>query len=193
VLATVPRCGFYSLGFMVGVPLLFAEQTGGGGRLAAVALVFGATAVTEIVTTPLMVLTKPARPLRRLYAGYVLIGASLSAMGLAATLAEPLRTPAMALCAAFIGLGNSIAGLQMITFFATRLQGDDYAAVLRLRQVMIITAMMLATAAGPLVYPALGTARTILVCGLMAALVGLAGAASRASQDLGPDFLPAEG
>jgi len=192
VLTTGLRGGFYALGYMVAVPLLFAERPGSGG-LGGVAIVFGATAVTEMVTTPMLVLTHPARPLRRLYEGYALIGVSLTLMGLAAGLPEAWRTPAMAATGVLIGLGNSMAGLQMMTFFASRLPGDDYAAVLRLRQVMIISAMMLATLAGPLILGAVGTARTISLCGLVAGAGAFIGLISRPARTLGAGFLPPEG
>lgn len=189
VLVTGLRGGFYALGYMVAVPLLFAERPGTGG-LAGVAIVFGATAVTEMVTTPMLVLTHPVRPLRRLYEGYALIGLSLALMGLAAGLPDTWRTPAMAATGVLIGLGNSAAGLQMMTFFASRLPGDDYAAVLRLRQVTIISAMMLATLMGPLILGALGTARTILACGLVATAGAIIGLAGRPARTLGQDFQP---
>lgn len=192
VLTTGLRGGFYALGYMVAVPLLFAEQPGSGG-LGGVAIVFGATAVSEMVTTPMLVLTHPARPLRRLYEGYALIGVSLTLMGLAAGLPDAWRTPAMAATGVMIGLGNSMAGLQMMTFFASRLPGDDYAAVLRLRQVMIISAMMLATLAGPLILGAVGTARTISLCGLVAGAGAFIGLISRPARTLGAGFLPPEG
>ena len=75
--ATGVRGGAYALGYSVAVPLLFAEG-GAGGGLTGLALVVGAGATAEIVSTPLLVLTQPKRPLRRLFEGYILIGASLT-------------------------------------------------------------------------------------------------------------------
>ena len=190
VIVTGLRGGFYALGYMVAVPLLFSER---GGSLGDVAIIFGATAVTEIVSTPLLVLTQPRRPLLRLYHGYALIGGGLALLGLAASLPEAWRTPAMAACGLLIGVGNSAAGLQMMTFFASRLADDDFAAVLRVRQVTIVGAMMLTTLAGPLILPALGTAQTIVVSGLIAVLAGLVGALTRPARTLGPGFVPREG
>ncbi|MBL8555319.1 MAG: hypothetical protein JNL41_13665 [Phenylobacterium sp.] len=174
LIATGVRGGAYALGYTVAVPLLFAQR----GGLPDLAIVIGVGATAEIVSTPLLVLTNPARPLRRLFAGYVMIGASLALLGVTALLAPvEWRVPAMAGAALLIGVGNSVATLQITTFLATRLAGDDYAALLRLRLVTIIGSMMLATAAGPLVLSALGPAATILACGIAATASALAGLA----------------
>jgi MFS transporter, DHA3 family, macrolide efflux protein len=188
LVATSVRGGAYALGYTVAVPVLFAQQPGGGG-LAAVALIFGAGAAAELISTPLLVLTHPARPLRRLFQGYVLIGASLAAMGLAAAALPPAwRLPAMAATAILMGVGNSISTLQITTFFATRLPGDDYAAVLRLRMVTIIGSMMLTTAAGPWILPTLGIAPTIIACGVVATVAGLIAVFGGPAGRLGPSF-----
>lgn len=187
LLATAVRGGAYALGFTVAVPLLFSQADGGGG-LAAVALVFGAAAVTELLAGPVLVLGEPRRPLRRQFEGYVLIGLSLALVGVAAALPAPARLPAMAAAAGVMGVANAVAGLQMMTFFAARLASDDHAAVLRLRLVLVISAMMAASSVGPLVLRALGPATTTVACGLLAATAGLAGALSRPSRTLGPGF-----
>jgi MFS family permease len=187
LVATGLRGGAYALGYAVAVPVLFAGQAGGGG-LTAVAIVFGAGAATEIVSTPLLVLTHPARPLRRLFEGYALIGAGVAVLGLAAALPADWQVPAMAAAAVVVGFGNSVATLQMTTFFATRLPGDDYAAVLRLRYVTIIGSIMLATTAGPVILTALGTAPTIVACGLVTTAAGVAGILGGPARRLGPGF-----
>jgi hypothetical protein len=190
--STAIRGGCYALGYMVAVPVLFAGQPGGGG-LGAVALVFGAGAAVEVIATPLLVLTRPARPLARLFDGYVLIGVGVAAVGLAAHLASGWQVAAMSAGAMIIGLGNSMATLQITTFFASRLPGDDYAAVLRLRGVTIISSIMIGTAAGPWVLSALNPAMTTVACGLVATVAGMAGRLARPARTLGPDFRdPAE-
>lgn len=190
LVATGVRGGAYALGYSVAVPLLFA-QGGAAGGLSGLALVVGVGATVEIVSTPLLVLTHPARPLARLFQGYVLIGASLASMGLAAAAPPAWQVPALAAAAALIGFGNSVATLQITTFFASRLAADDYAAVLRLRMVTIVGAMMLSTAAGSLVLAALGPSRTILACGLAATASGLAALAIAPTRRYGPGFEPA--
>jgi len=189
LIATGVRGGGYALGYTVAVPLLFVQGDVG---LPGLAIVMGVGATTEIVSTPLLVLTHPRRPLRRLFQGYVMIGASLAVMGAAAVaLADAPAVwlvAGLAAAAALVGVGNSIATLQITTFFATRLSSDDYAAVLRLRMVTIIGSMMTATAAGPWILRALGPASTIVACGVLAAIAGLAGMLGGPARRLGADF-----
>lgn len=193
LIATGVRGGGYALGYTVAVPLLFVQD---GVGLPGLAIVMGVGATAEIVSTPLLVLTQAKRPLRRLFQGYVMIGASLSAMGMiAVALADAptaWRVAGMAAAAALVGVGNSIATLQITTFFASRLASDDYAAVLRLRMVTIIGSMMAATAAGPWILGALGPASTIVACGVVAALAGIAGVLSGPARRLGPGFAEPE-
>jgi hypothetical protein len=189
LVATGVRGGGYALGYGVAVPLLFTQS---GAGLPGLAIVLGVGATVEIVSTPLLVLTQPARPLRRLFEGYALIGASLAGMGACAlALADAPAgwlVAGLAASAALIGLGNSVATLQLTTFLATRLAGDDYAAVLRLRYVTIIGSMMLATALGPPILRALGPGATILACGLAALAAGLVGLAGAPARRYGPGF-----
>jgi len=190
LVTTGVRGGAYALGFTVAVPLIFAQSGGGAGGLAGVAIVFGAAAASELLAGPLVVLTRPKRPLRRQFEGYVAIGLFQASVGAAAMLPGPLRVPAMVAAALAMGVAHSIAGLQMLNFFSTRLSADDYAAVLRLRLVLVIGAMMATTAAGPLVLSALGPAATAVACGLVAAATALVGLFGRPARTLGPDFHP---
>jgi hypothetical protein len=190
LIATGIRGGAYSLGYLVAVPLLFAQGVkAGGGGLSDLAIVVGVGATAEIVSTPLLVLTNPARPLLRLFVGYVMIGACLALIGVAALLAPPeWRVPAMAAASLLMGVGNSVATLQITTFFATRLDGDDYATLLRLRLVTIIGSTMAATALGPAVLGALGPATTILACGLVSTASAVAGLVIAPTRRYGPGF-----
>jgi predicted MFS family arabinose efflux permease len=189
LITTGVRGGSYALGFTVAVPLFFAEGDGKAG-LAGVAIVFGAAAASELLAGPLVVLTDPKRPLRRQFEGYVVIGIAQALIGAAAMLPAPMRVPAMVAAALVMGVAHSVAGLQMLTFFSTRLDSDDYAAVLRLRLVLVIGAMMATTAVGPFVLPALGPAMTAFVCGLVAAATALVGLFGRPANALGPGFQP---
>lgn len=99
----------------------------------------------------------------------------------------------MAAAALAMGVGHAVAGLQMLTFFSSRLSSDDYAAVLRLRLVLVIGAMMATTAAGPLVLSALGPAATAVGCGLAAAATALFGVFGKPARQLGPGFVPTQG
>jgi hypothetical protein len=133
--------------------------------------------------------------LRRLFEGYALIGLGLTGMGIAAVALTGASSvwlvTGLSAAAALIGLGNSVATLQLTTFFASQLDSDDYAAVLRLRYVVIIGSMLLATAAGPLVLSHLGPAQTILACGLAAAVAGGAGVFAPTTVIYGPGFTAA--
>ncbi|TAJ67940.1 MAG: hypothetical protein EPO51_27720 [Phenylobacterium sp.] len=189
LVTTAIRGGSYALGFTVAVPLIFAEGDGAGG-LAGVAVVFGAAAASELLAGPLVVLTDPRRPLRRQFEGYLLVGVAQALVGAGAMFPPPARIPAMAAAALAMGVGHSIAGLQMLTFFSSRLSSDDYAAVLRLRLVLVIAAMMAATAAGPLILPLLGAAQTAIACGLVAAAAAVVSALGKPARELGPGFLP---
>lgn len=187
--ATGVRGGAYALGFTVAVPVLFAGREDGGG-LGAVALVFGAAATAELVSGPVLVLTHPARPLRRQFEGYAMIGVGLAAVGAVASLPSGWQIPAMTACAFLMGIGNAVAGLQMMTFFGARLERDDYAAVLRLRLVLVIGAMALATGAGPIILPLLGAPMTMVACGLAAVAAASWGLFGRPARTLGPEFKP---
>lgn len=189
LITTGIRGGAYALGFTVAVPLIFAEGDGAAG-LASVAVVFGAAAATELLAGPVVVLTDPQRPLRRQFEGYVAIGVAQALIGAAALLPPPARVPGMVAGALVMGVAHSVAGLQMLNFFSTRLSSEDYAAVLRLRLVLVIGAMMATTALGPLVLPRLGPAMTAVVCGLVAAGAALAGLFGRPARSLGPGFQP---
>jgi MFS family permease len=192
LVATGIRGGAYALGYGVALPLLFAQARAG---LPGLALVLGIGATAETLSTPLLVLTHPRAPLRRLFEGYALIGLGLTGMGIAAVALSGAPSvwlvAGLAAAAALIGLGNSVATLQLTTFFASQLDSDDYAAVLRLRYVVIIGSMLLATAAGPLVLSHLGPAQTILACGLAAAVAGGAGVFAPTTVIYGPGFTAA--
>lgn len=188
LITTGVRGGSYALGFTVATPLIFAGS--GGSGLAGVAIVFGAAAISELVAGPIVVLSEPRRPLRRQFEGYVLVGVSQALVGAAALLAAPARLPAMAAAALAMGVGHSIAGIQMLTFFSTKLSSDDYAAVLRLRLVLVIGAMMASTALGPLVLPVLGPAVTAIACGSIAAVTAVISLMGRPSRTLGPGYAP---
>lgn len=189
LITTGVRGGSYALGFTVAVPLIFAEGDGASG-LTGVAIVFGAAAATELLAGPLVVLTDPKRPLRRQFEGYVVIGVAQALIGAGAMLPPPVRLVAMVAPALVMGVAHAVAGLQMLTFFSTRLSSEDYAAVLRLRLVLVIGAMMATTALGPFVLPAIGPAMTAFVCGLVAAATALVGLFGRPARSLGPGFQP---
>jgi MFS family permease len=191
LLTTMVRGAAVSLGFTVGVPLLFAQQGAGGwiSGVSALALVFGGAAAGELGSNLVMAAIHPRRPWRSLFLGYMTIGASLALIG-AAELAgpAPLRVPMMAACSLLMGLGNSMAGMQMTTFLGSRMEADAFAGVLRLRVALITTASMVATAAGPWIFQALGAAWTIVACGIVLAIAAAFSVTSTAHDRL--ELLP---
>jgi len=168
------RAGAYALGFTIAIPLLFSQSDGGGG-LRMVALIFGAGALGEIVSSAALVTRRPMRPLRRLFEGHVVIGASLLAMGLGAGLPGAARLAVLIPAAAVMGVGFTISMLQLMSWFGERLSTDDFAAVLRLRLAIAIGGMLLSSAAGLVILPALGPAGAMLLCGAAVVAVGVAG------------------
>jgi hypothetical protein len=174
LLTTGLRAGINALGFAVGIPLYFAQMPAAGiGGLAAAALALGAAAAGEILANAVIVTRLPQRPWRFMFSGYAAIGAGVALVGLAqATLPPPLVVPAVILLALLIGVGNAIAGLLMPTFFGTRLTAGDFAAVLRLRLILVTGAATLTTALGPWLFPGFGVAGVAVAGG--AALVAAA-------------------
>jgi MFS transporter, DHA3 family, macrolide efflux protein len=173
LLTTMVRGAGVALGFSVGIPLLFAQQEGGGiAGISAVALVFGAAAAGELCSNVVVASVPPKRPWRALFLGYATIGAGQALIGAAAFAAPPpLRVPLMVLFALLIGFGNAVAGMQMTTFFGSRLGPGAFAGVLRLRLALITTASILVTAIGPWVLESIGTAWTIFGSGVVVAAV----------------------
>ncbi len=172
LLTTMLRGAAYALGFSVGVPLLFAGRLGAGDvwGFTGLALVFGACAGGELVGNVWVVTIKPRRPWRMLFLGYMTIGVGLSCIGLAQILVPvSWRVPAMIASALPIGFGGAFAGVQMLTFFGSRLSSDAFASVLRLRLTLITIAAMVTTAAGPWAFARLGIVACIVGCGVAVA------------------------
>ncbi|MEQ8395559.1 MFS transporter [Thalassobaculum sp.] len=172
--ATSVRSAGMALGFTVGVPVLLSQEVGfSAGGLASVALVFGGSAAGELIGNAVVVTWKLRNPWRMLFTGYAVIGLGLMLLPVPLLfLDETAAVPAMVLLAFISGLGGALAGVQMLTFFGSRLASDAFGAVLRLRQAMVIGAAMVATAAGPWLFEVLGVPGTIAGCG--AAATGIA-------------------
>lgn len=185
LLTTGVRGAAMAVGFTVGVPLLLADRADVGSLgLAAVAMVFAAAAAGELLGSVVAVTWKPRRPWRWLFAGYATIGAGIAVAPVPAlVLPMALAVPAMAVLAFAVGVGGAVASLQMWSFLATRLEPDDYAAVLRLRLALVIGATMLATTAGPWLYGGLGVAATMSAAGVLATAAAVTGYLSGAHRD----------
>jgi hypothetical protein len=187
LLTTTVRAGAFALGFAVGIPLFFAES-GGIDGITAVALVLGAAAAGELLSNVVVVLMHLRNPWRFMFLGYATIGAGLALTGLAqSVLPSELQVLAMTALAFAMGVGNSMAGIQMLTFFGSRLDADDFAGILRLRLVLVTGAAMVSTALGPWLFDALGIPGTVLACGsLLVAAATIGGLSKKHDRAEGP-------
>lgn len=175
-----------SLGFALGVPLLLA-QGGVAGGLPTFALVMAAQALGDGLTNVLTVTRRVRDGWRLLFLGYVLRGLGLAAIGAAALVApRPIAPLAMAGGGFVLGVGGSIAFLQMVPFFQTRMDVADATAVFRLRYAILAAATMLGASLGPAVFRLWPPAWVIVACGLALAVAGLWGA-RRAPSDSARD------
>lgn len=165
-----------SLGFALGLPLLLS-QGGVAGGLSTLALIMATQAVGDGLTNVLTVTWRVRDAWRFLFVGYILRGAGLSAIGAAAIFAPPEVAPlAMAAGGFVLGVGGSMAFLQMMPFFQTRMDAADAAAVFRLRYAILAAGTMLGALLGPVVFRLWSPAWVIVVCGAVLALAGLWGA-----------------
>ncbi len=115
-----------------------------------------------------------------MFSGYAAIGAGLALIALAQSLPPSLlQVLLMAAPACLIGVGNSMAGIQMLTFFGSRLGADDFAGVLRLRLVLVTGAAIVSRAFGPVLFEAFGIPGTVLACGLLSLAAAMIGVLSR--------------
>jgi hypothetical protein len=165
-----------SLGFALGLPLLLAQGSVAGG-LPTLALIMATQAVGDGLTNFLTVTWRVRDGWRFLFVGYVLRGLGLAAIGAAALFAPPGVAPlAMAAGGFVLGVGGSMAFLQMMPFFQTRMDVADATAVFRLRYAILSAATMLGALLGPAAFRLWSPAWVIVACGAVLALAGLWGA-----------------
>jgi MFS family permease len=165
-----------SLGFALGVPLMLARG-GVAGGLPTLALIMATQAVGDGLTNLLTVTWRVRDPWRFLFVGYILRGLGLAEIGAAALFAPPGLAPlAMAAGGFVLGVGGSMAFLQMMPFFQTRMDVADATAVFRLRYAILAASTMLGALFGPVVFRLWPVPRVIIACGAALALAGLWGA-----------------
>jgi len=165
-----------ALGFALGVPLLLHQGSVAGG-LPTLALVMAATAIGDGGTNFITVTWRVRDGWRFLFVGYVLRGLGLAGIGAAALVAPPQIAPlAMGAGGFVLGVGGSMAFLQMMPFFQTRMDVADATAVFRLRYAILAAATMLGALLGPAVFRLWSPAPVIVVCGLVLASAGAWGA-----------------
>ena len=165
-----------SLGFALGLPLLLAQGSVAGG-LPTLALIMATVAVGDGLTNLLTVTWQVRNSWRFLFAGYVLRGLGLAAIGAAALFAPPGIAPlAMAAGGFVLGAGGSMAFLQMMPFFQTRMDVSDATAVFRLRYAILAASTMLGALCGPVAFRLWPVSWVIIACGAALALAGIWGA-----------------
>ncbi len=170
---TMVRAGAFALGFTVGIPLFFVQspQIAIAG-IVSVALIIGISAVSEIIFNLLIVMKQPKRPWQLMFMGYMTIGLGLLMIGIAQILPFSIfLVLVMMLCAIIVGLGNTMAGIQMLTFFGDRMNPDDFSSILRLRLVLVTGAAMISTALAPFLFGTFGTPKTVIGCGAIILIV----------------------
>ena len=162
-----------ALAIALGLPLLFA-QAGVAGGLPGLALVMGATAVGDGLTNLITVYWRVSDPWGFLCLGYIFRGLGVAAIGLAALFAPRWLAPfVMAAGGLVLGAGGSIAFLQMMPFFQTRMDVADVTAVFRLRYAILAVATMMGALLGPVVFRLWSPAWVIVGCGVALAVAGL--------------------
>ncbi len=176
ILATTSfRAGVMVLCATVGIPLFFSQAPTGG--VSAAALVIGAAATWEILANFLIAARPVASPWRVIFSGYLTIGAGMALIGLAeAFLSGWSLIVAMVVLAIPIGYGNATAGILMLTWFGSRMNPGDFAAILRLRMLGVTGAATISTAVGAWIFDAAGIAMTSFVGGTLllgTALIGV--------------------
>jgi MFS family permease len=165
-----------SLGVALGLPLLLAQGQVAGG-LPTLALIMATQAVGDGLTNLLTVTWRVRDAWRFLFLGYVLRGLGLAAIGAGALVAPAGIAPlAMAAGGFVLGAGGSVAFLQMMPFFQTRMDVADATAVFRLRYAILAAATMLGALCGPWAFRLWPVAWVIVACGAALTLAGLWGA-----------------
>ncbi len=164
LLTTGFRAGVVVLCCVVGIPLFFAQSP--TGVVSAAAFVIGMSAASEILSNFLIVARPIGSPWRFIFLGYGTIGAGVALLGLTESFLTGLPlVAAMAAAASLVGVGNSMAGIQMLTWFGSRLDAGDFAAILRLRLILVTTAAAVSTALGAWVFDAASIAETTFLGG----------------------------
>ncbi len=181
LLTTGVRAGAYVLGFVISVPLYFAEAPESGlDGATSVALVLGATAAGEVLSNLKIVTMQLRDPWRFMFLGYAGIGAGLALIAAAQALLPPLHQFPVLIALGFaLGVGGSMAGIQMQTFFGSRMDAGDFAAVLRLRLMLVTGAAVASTALGPWLFGAFGIPATIGACGVTLLAAAMPGVLSK--------------
>jgi hypothetical protein len=170
--------GAWTLGLVIGFPLMISERppTSGLSAIQQLVLVLGFYGAGDFLSNIAVASIKPLKPWRFMFLGYVILGAGIAACAMASVLLpSEVQLAAMVLAAFIAGLGGPMFFIQMMTFFQTRLNADDLTSVLRLRISLTAAAMMVASLAGSWLLQSIGTVPSVVTCGVIILAVGCAG------------------
>jgi hypothetical protein len=136
-------------------------------------MVTGVVAVADGLTNVVTTTWRVRDPWKFLFTGYIQRGLGVAGVGAAVVFLPPSLAPfGMALSAVLVGVGGSVAYLQILPFFQTRLEPDDVAAVFRLRYAVLAASTMAGALMAPAALRLASPALVIVVCGLVLALAG---------------------
>lgn len=168
---------WYSVLFL-GLPLLLSADGDRATGLAEYGMVIGCYGTTNLISLAVVGSRPlPRRPTWLWAGGLLIIGGGLAAIGPAA-LYLPHGWRLLAICAAagFAAIGGPMEDIVVAVLRQTHLPLADQAPAMRAWLVANNVGLLLALAAAPTVFGAIGVAPAIALCGLSLMAVGLAGA-----------------
>jgi DHA3 family macrolide efflux protein-like MFS transporter len=171
--------GPWLVALSLAIALIITEQKPsflGFGGLAAYALVMGAYGVGDVCGNLVAGSLRMRRELSSMFAGYTVMGAGFTFVGLAAWLVPADRLlPALMLGALAGGLGGPFFFVPMVTRLQQVFHGSDIARVYRFRLAVMAASMLLWSALATPLLDAIGAVATEFLCGLVIVAVGVGG------------------
>ena len=180
LLMTAPMNGAWYAALFLGTPLIIEAagiRIAGGSGLAAFGLVIATYGGANLAATLVVGnLGLPRRPAGVIFMGYVILGAGIVAMGVAALALPPAWVLEGLLGgAALSGIGAPMMDVATATVRQTELPRRDLPAAVRAFMVVNNLGLLLVLAAAPLVFDAIGVARSVALCGAVISAMGVGG------------------
>ncbi len=175
LLSNMAVYGLWNVGLVLGVALLFKQGGSlddGDHGLKNYAAVLAAFAVGEILSS--LVISNWS--LNKPWLGYMLLGGAMALIPYPMYyLPSNLQLLAMIVCAFLSGIGAPMFFLPMVLMLQSRFSGGDLLEVTRLRQSLLLSALLLGSTAAPALFQALAPALAITVVGSSILMIGLFG------------------
>jgi MFS family permease len=179
ILSNAAVNGPWMVSLMLGVALLVKTHDPvflGIRDLAAYGLIMGSYGLGDLCANLAVGSVVLRRPLSTMYLGYVAMGAGFALIALATWILPPgILLPAMMLAAVIAGTGGPMFFIPLITRTQTVFEGADIARVWRLRLAIMAGSQLLASLVATWLFEVLGATTTVLGCGLLILLAGIAG------------------